>query len=177
MPFAALLPFVVIAIIIAAIKSAETKRQQELKRRQAQEQTQTAAPAPAARPVQPVRPTVHPTVITPAQQTTLRPASDPHTSSAAKPAAPRNAARPAAQRTPTASIHPEHDLCAIREDSKKPVPSGKHPEHDLCSLDETVHTAEAASQKTAGPVLNFTPDNILRGVVFSEIFGKPKALR
>ena len=57
----------------------------------------------------------------------------------------------------------------------------KHPEHELCALrPEEAHpqgAAHAEVSHNAGSLLDFTPDNILRGVLFSEVFGKPKALR
>ena len=64
-------------------------------------------------------------------------------------------------------------------------PLQKHPEPDMCALQPEEpkkntapheHAAIPALQ-SSGANLNLTPDNIVRGVLFSEIFGKPKALR
>ncbi len=54
-----------------------------------------------------------------------------------------------------------------------------HAEHDLCALDSdgSEKTEAVPALQTGGTSLNLTPDNIVRGVLFSEIFGKPKSLR
>ena len=160
MPFFIILPFIVIAIVIFASRSAEMKRQQEFRRRQAeQEQAQRSAPPSGQNQPTPMRPTVRPTV-------TVQPRT----------------AAPAPQKSTFAAqaTHPQHDDCALRPDQKLRTPPQKHPQHEDCSL--SPETAASASysepaRQSAGTLLNYSPGNILQGVVFSEIFGKPKALR
>lgn len=90
---------------------------------------------------------------------------------------------------PTVQTFPERKA----EQPKRPVQqrtrqnayaqAPKHPEHDLCALRPEEHKDGDAHERSNdavhndGTLLSFTPDNILQGVVFSEIFGKPKALR
>ncbi len=60
--------------------------------------------------------------------------------------------------------------------------SQKHPEHDLCALrpdeheEQEAHTGASAQHNGKTPV-SFSSNNILQGIIYSEIFGKPKALR
>ena len=162
MPVFALLPIIVIGIVIAVSRSAaEQKKRAEQARRAAQMQAEA--------PVQegqtsytPVRPSVQ------------------------IPGSKREAAATAAQKTnqspltkpskPAQSMHPGHDYCALRPDDPKAA-KGEHPEHDLCSLNPEDKKTPAAQPQNGNALLNFTPDDILRGVLFSEVFGKPKALR
>ena len=147
-----------IIIITTAARSAEQKKRAEAQRmQQAQE---TAASVEGQASYTPVRPTVQ---------------APPVRQAAAAPMRPDAYGR----------VHPQHSDCALRPDQKKPQPANKHPQHDLCSLDENApgnsealkKSNAASAQKPGGTILNFTPDNILRGVVFAEVFGKPKALR
>jgi hypothetical protein len=79
-------------------------------------------------------------------------------------------------------MHPGHDFCSLKPDSPK---DQAHPQHDMCALQPEDAKEQKASQtrtgvpalQTGGTALNLTPDNIVRGVLFSEIFGKPKSLR
>ena len=162
MPVFALLPIIVIGIVIAVSRSAaEQKKRAEQARRAAQMQAEA--------PVQegqtsytPVRPSVQ------------------------IPGSKREAAATAAQKTnqspltkpskPAQSMHPGHDYCALRPDDPN-AKNGGHPEHDLCALDPEDKKAPATVPQSGNTLLNFTPDNILRGVLFSEVFGRPKALR
>jgi outer membrane biosynthesis protein TonB len=158
MPFFALLPFIIIAIVIASARSAEMKKQQVLKRRQAeQEQAAKSAPTPQKKPPVPARPTVRPTVMQPRTQSTVTAQTKTN--------------------APQKQVHPQHDDCALRPDQKVTTSAQKHPQHEDCSLRPETVSASGASAANGGTPLNFTPDNILRGVIFSEIFGKPKALR
>lgn len=163
MPVFALLPIIVIGIVIAVSRSAaEQKKRAEQARRAAQMQAEA--------PVQegqtsytPVRPSVQ------------------------IPGSKREAAATAAQKTnqspltkpskPAQSMHPGHDYCALRPDDPK-AQNGGHPEHDDCALrpEERKGSASAAAI-TGGTPLSLEPDDIVRGVLFSEILGKPKALR
>lgn len=57
------------------------------------------------------------------------------------------------------------------------APQQMHPEHDLCALRADGTDAQTAVQSAVRVLPNLTQDNIVKGVVFSEILGKPKALR
>ncbi len=60
----------------------------------------------------------------------------------------------------------------------RPVnPKQMHPEHDLCALRSDDPHAQQTANASEGTLLNFTPNNILKGILYSEIFGKPKALQ
>ena len=56
-------------------------------------------------------------------------------------------------------------------------PEQMHPEHELCALRADGLNTGTAVQSAVGVLPNMTQENILKGVVFSEILGKPKALR
>lgn len=150
------LPFIAAIIIITtAIRSAEQKKRAEAQRMP--QAPQTAAPVEGQASYMPVRPSVQ---VPPAREAAAAPTR------------------------PYASVHPQHDECALRPDQMKPQPANSHPQHDECSLREDTSkkcgvpaNAPETAQHSGGDLLNFTPDNILRGVVFAEVFGKPKALR
>lgn len=185
--FALLPPLIIVAIVIAVSRSAEMRRRQEAQKRGNPEQTFRTAPGTAQQPNVPVRPTVQPTVTAPRTAPQMQPPYAPHTQQ--NPYAPRTqqqnpyAPRPVQQPRPAPMpkiMHEGHDFCALRPDSPKDKP---HPDHDLCALRPEEQTAKESMLKNApalqcgGTPLNLTPDNIVRGVIFSEIFGKPKALR
>ena len=173
MPFAAFIPFIIIGIVIAfARRSAEQQRkQQEARRRAAQAQTvgEQKVPTINRTPQPTVRPTVQ--VPEPAREVPRPLPTNPYVQSAApkaKPAAsalkPRTQVRPqpAYEGVPvTTPMHKDHDLCAVEEDPKGSL---------------TPHAAVSAVSG-GGTLLDLKPDNIVRGVLFSEIFGKPKARR
>lgn len=158
MPFAAVLPFIVIGIVLAIVRrSVElNKRQQAQNRTAEQQKQQTVSEGQAA--YQPVKPSVQ---VPPVRKET------------------RAWTEGSAPKGP--SMHRDHDLCALKEED--PKAKNKHPEHDLCALDPNEINAtggakaHAQAPKTSGPSLTFTPDQILNGVILSEILGKPKALR
>lgn len=85
----------------------------------------------------------------------------------------------AAPKAPTPQkMHPQHEYCAVRSDAPaKSVAQQPHPDHDLCALTPDAVPAHAAVQAQGGAALSFAPDKILQGVLYAEIFGKPKALR
>ena len=146
---------VIFGIVFTASKQSLAAKKQEEARKQKFDERQYDPVTPPVRPQtpQPIRPSVQ--VFEPVRKAV-------------------NAAQPAVKQE--SKQHPQHDLCALREE--KPVKNGAHPQHDMCALD--AHTVQARaddSTQPAGTVLNFTPDNILRGVIFAEVFGKPKALR
>ena len=78
---------------------------------------------------------------------------------------------PARKPTPSA-VH-------TKSAQKTAAPQTKHPQHDLCALrpDEAGRETPAAAQNAEGSILDYDPKSILQGVIFSEVLGKPKALR
>lgn len=167
MPVFALLPIIVIGIVIAVSRSAaEQKKRAEQARRAAQMQAE-APEQEGQTSYTPVRPSVQ------------------------IPGSKREAAATAAQKTnrspltkpskPAQSMHPGHDYCALRPDDPKADDPDQHPDHELCSLDPEEIVQEvpegASAAQGGGMPLNLAPDAILNGVIFSEVFGKPKALR
>ncbi|MBQ5992648.1 MAG: hypothetical protein IJL62_08975 [Clostridia bacterium] len=165
MPIFALFPIVIIGIVIAAVRSAaEQKKRQEIQRR-AQEAQREEAVSEGQANYNPVKPSVQ----VPVRRAEPAPRPAPTVQKAYQsPLA--NAQKPAQQ------MHPGHDFCALRPDDPKAKDPKKHPEHDLCALRPDAGQPHGTVQ-TAGSPLNLTPDAILNGVIFSEIFGKPKALR
>lgn len=170
MPFVLVLPFIVIGIVIATVKkAAEQNQRAEAQRRAAQMQREQDASEGQAS-YTPIRPTVQAPPVRrsePVPRTTVQKAYQ----------------SPLAQQS---QAHPKHDDCSLRPDAKaQQAPPWKHPQHEDCSLDsETASKPEPYSVgnrvpalQGEGTTLDFTPDNIVRGVLFSEIFGKPKALR
>lgn len=160
MGFAAILPFIIIGIIIGAVRRSAIK-QQEARRRAAVEEQQAQRTQTVTRPEP--QPTVRPSVQVPTRS------EGPKANERVKPIEPRF----------PSNAHPEHDDCALRpETPPKTVAGQKHPSHDDCALRPDEHAASAPVQKNSGNApLELTSDQILRGVLFSEIFGKPKALR
>lgn len=158
MPFAVVLPFVIVGVVIAILrKSVEQNKRQEAQRRAAQmQQEQTVTEGQAT--YKPVKPSV--------QVPPVRKASP----AWAEGTAPKGSL-----------MHQGHDLCALKKED--PKAKNKHPEHDLCALEpDKVNAQNNAHKKTEAPNahgvrLDFTPDQILNGVILSEILGKPKALR
>jgi len=151
MPLLIVLPFIFIGIAAAVMRySAEQNKRAEAQNRERERQI----------PEQQV-PTKRPAAATP------RPTvQDPKPSFGSTPAQkqPVSAAKRADRSTvsqPSKQSHPEHDLCALRpEDQADPDVAQTH-----------------APKQSNGTPLNFTSERILNGVLFSEIFGKPKALR
>lgn len=173
MEFAALIPIIIIGVVITMIRSAGQKQRQEAKRRAQAERQGSEIPAAPQQPYRPVRPTVQtpsdvPPVRTAAPQP--KPLSGAYVPHEGPPA-------------PEKKLHPEHDNCALdarlAEQKAKRAAEKAHPQHDMCALrEDTPHAASPVpAAETAGTTLNLTPDNIVRGVLFAEIFGKPKALR
>lgn len=160
MGFAAILPFIIIAVIIGVMRYSAQK-QQEARRRAAveEQQAQRTQPETHAEPQTTVRPSVH--VPTPSE--------GPKVNERVKPIEPRYSTK----------AHPVHDDCALRpETPPKTVAGQKHPSHDDCALRPDEHAEPAAAVSNSGKApLELTPDKIMEGVLFSEIFGKPKALR
>jgi hypothetical protein len=169
MPFAALLPFVIVGIVIAVLRNgAEQKKRAEAQRRQAQMQAETPESGEGQARYTPVKPSV--------QAPPVRKAPEP------RPVPNMQTPFRSQMAKPEKQMHAGHDFCALRPDP----PKGKtHPEHEMCALrpdesgaSETAHAHAAdRTQANSGTILDFTPDNIVRGVLFSEIFGRPKALR
>ncbi|MBR4905439.1 MAG: hypothetical protein IKZ44_01130 [Clostridia bacterium] len=172
MPFFLVLPFIVIGIVLATVKkTAEQNKRAEAQRRA--EEMQTRQSAAEAKPYTPVRPSVQ---VPPVREAAPTPRTTPTVQSA------RTAPRVTTQK----QTHPQHDECALRPDQKTAsVPPWKHPQHDECSLEpDTAAKPEAYAVQRRVPALHnsaadmdLTPENILRGVIFSEVFGRPKALR
>ena len=154
MLLAAVLPLIVVGVVIAIVlRSVEQNRRQEAQRRAA-EMKQPQTPSEGQAQYTPVRPSVQ-----------------------AAPVRREPAFRPEGTAVKGPSMHQEHDLCALKQET--PNANGKHPEHDDCALrpEERKEPASAAAAKTGGTLLSLEPDDIVRGVLFSEILGKPKALR
>lgn len=156
----------VVIASIAASRQSEQKKRAEQARRAAQMQAE-APEQEGQTSYTPVRPSVQ------------------------IPGSKREAAATAAQKTnrspltkpskPVQSMHPGHDYCALRPDDPKADDPDQHPDHELCSLDPEEIVQEipegASAAQGGGMPLNLAPDAILNGVIFSEVFGKPKALR
>lgn len=158
MPFAAVLPFIVIAVVLAIVRSSvEQNKRRAAQSRQAQTREKQAA-FEGQTQYSPVKPSV--------QAPPVRKETKVWTEGTA-PKGPL--------------MHQGHDHCAVKQED--PKAKNKHPEHDLCALDpNTVKAqndarAQTDASKPNGPLLTFTPDQILNGVILSEILGKPKALR
>ncbi len=165
--------FVVFAIIRA---SAEQKKREEA-RRNAQG-TQSQQPAYEGQTsYSPVRPSV--------QTTPVRGAAT--WQGTAGNARPQNSSF-TSQQKPAQKMHPDHEYCALRPDAasakdpRSKNTSQKHPEHDLCALrpennqSATADASPVPALQVGGIQMNFTPNQVLSGVLFSEIFGKPKAM-
>lgn len=163
MPVFALLPLIVIGIVVAVARNAATTKQREAQARAARERQNAAPVPPRQQTPTPVRPTVR--VPAPAQE-----GPQPEERVRLEPRVQPKPAQKAQQ------MHPDHDFCALRPDDPN-AKNGGHPEHDLCALDPEDKKAPATVPQSGNTLLNFTPDNILRGVLFSEVFGRPKALR
>lgn len=172
MRFTLVLPLIVLGIVITIIKKAaeQNKRAEEM-RRAAQKQAEQPA-FEGQQSYTPVRPSVQ---VPPVRKATPAPQSVPSVGKAYQ----SPLAKPA-------QTHPTHDDCSLRSDAKKaPTPPWQHPEHEDCSLDEGTASKPApyslkkngSALRTGGTDLDFTPDSVVRGVLFSEILGKPKALR
>ena len=163
MPFILVLPFIVIGIVIAATKkAAEQNKRAEAQRRAAQMQQQKTASEGQAS-YTPVRPSVQPSAVRRAQPTIKTQAYQSPLGKAAQ-------------------THPQHEDCSLRPDAKvAPAPPWKHPQHEDCSvpnIDSDANGTHAVpAVQTGGATYRFTPDEVLNGVIFSEILGKPKALR
>ena len=174
MPFVLVLPFIVIGFFIAASRKAEQTKRAEAQRRERQLREQdNERPQPT-----PVRPSVQ----VPEEHAQPRvgprvqnPSADRSPTQAASPRAqtPRTAASPAKNAKPQ-HMHKQHDFCALRPDPPK---GQSHPEHDMCALSSEQKSVRTSVRSNDNALLNLTPEQVLRGVVFSEIFGKPKALR
>ncbi len=170
MPFVLVLPFIVIGIVIAFTRKAEQAKRAEAQQRERQLREQNfGQPQPT-----PARPSVQ--VAKPARE-------GPRPGERVQPQVSPRMQKPAADRKPVpAQMHQGHDFCALRPDTAKGKP---HPDHDLCSLRPEDSKAQkapnapvnAAAKQHAGTLPSFTPDQILNGVILSEILGKPKALR
>ena len=172
MEFFAVFPLIVIGIVIAvARKAAEQNKRAEAQRRAAQMEREAAFGGQASQ--SPVRPSVQ---VPPVREATVTPRTTP----TVRPTS------PAPRVTTPKQTHPQHDECALRPDQKTAsTPPWKHPQHEDCSLDSdtagkpeayTVQKRVPALQNSAAD-LDLTPENSLRGVIFSEVFGRPKALR
>ena len=158
MPFFIVLPFIIIGVVVFyARNAAEQKKRAEQAKRQAEripwEKPQTRPSATVPRP----------TVQTPAPARSSVPTTIPTPAAAPVRTPPIQKTNRSPFSQPTQQKHPEHDLCALRPEDPKPQ--------------EPLQPQTCAAQQTNGGLLNFTPDRILNGVIFSEIFGKPKALR
>ena len=164
MPVFALLPLIVIGIVIAVARNAAATKQREAQARAARERQNAAPVPPLQQTPTPVRPSVR--IPTPAQE---GPRSEERVRLEA-----RVQPKPAQK---AQKMHADHDFCALRPDDPK-AQNGGHPEHDDCALrpEERKGSASAAAI-TGGTPLSLEPDDIVRGVLFSEILGKPKALR
>ena len=183
MPFVLVLPFIVIGFFIAASRKAEQTKRAEAQRRERQlrehdnERPQPTPVRPSVqvpgsvregpRPEERAQPRVGPRV--------QNPSADRSPTQAASPRAqtPRTAASPAKNAKPQ-HMHEQHDFCALRPDPPK---GQSHPEHDMCALSSEQKSVRTSARSNDNALLNLTPEQVLRGVVFSEIFGKPKALR
>lgn len=170
MPFAIVLPFIVIMVIITVARaSAEQKKREAAKRRLEQMQMEQSVSVEGQAAYTPVRPSVQ---VPPVRRPLTTPTPTPNVQ---KTMQTTSAARPQ-------KMHPNDELCALRPDP--PVKKGaeqKHPEHELCALrpeqDHAEKPAAIPSLKLAGSTVNFSANEILTGVLFSEIFGKPKAMQ
>jgi len=173
MPFFLVLPFIVIGIVIATVKkTAEQNKRAEAQRR-TEEMQASLNKQPDPKPYTPVRPSVQ---VPPVREAAPTQRTTPTVQTA------RTAPRVTTQK----QTHPQHDECSLRPDQKTASKAPwQHPQHDECSLDaETAAKPEAYTVQRRVPALqnsaadlDLTPENILRGVIFSEVFGRPKALR
>ena len=178
MGFAAFIPLIIIGFVITLVtSSAERKKQQAAQKMKREYETRNTDPN-----VPPVRPQPQP----------VRPAR-PTTDTVHMPEAVRKAVQPGSVQKPQPRVAPrtfsaegvgtEGPGKIIPRIKSDPHPQQKHPEHDLCALSpedtkpQEAAQAHAPALETSGVVLSFTPNNIVRGVLFSEIFGKPKGLR
>ena len=172
------LPFIGFIVLAIVRASAEQKKREEAKQREQQDPNwrQTAFTGQTTSN-SPVRPSV--------QTTPVRGAATWQGTSAN--ARPQNTSFASQQKQPQ-KMHPGHDYCALRpdassaQDSRSRNTSQKHPEHDLCALrpennqSATADTSPVPALQVGGIQMNFTPNQVLSGVLFSEIFGKPKAM-
>lgn len=171
MPFVMVLPLIIIGIAIAVSRSAaeQKKRAEALRRAEERQREETSVEGQVS--YTPVRPSV--------QVPTVRKAE-----TAPKPVQPVQQAYRSPLAQPAQQMHPGHDFCALRPDDPKATNPQKHPDHDLCAIRPEDAKGKQPSAKQSVPAaecsgtpLNLTPQEILNGVIFSEILGKPKALR
>ena len=183
MPFLIFFPIIIgVGVVIASIaasRQSEQKKRQEAQSRAAAEQQASVSAPPQTKPLTPVQPSVQ----------TPKSAFDAERTPAARANAPQSAAQAGqrqSQQMPRVKpqpkplqMHPDDDHCALRPDDPKAQNPEEHLDHDLCALRPDEPEAQEAASAAQGntDLLAFTPDNILRGVVFSEIFGKPKAMQ
>ncbi len=179
MELAALLPLIIIgAVISLAVRTAEQKKRQAAQRRADVERQQAQQNMPPVQPKQPYVP-VRPTVQAPAPARQAAPAPKPKPADM-KPRVGSGAFVPM-EGPPIKNgqkLHQDHDFCSLPTEDPK-ARKGQHPDHDLCALrpDDPKTRQAAIAPQGGGTILNLTPDNIVSGVLFSEILGKPKALR
>ena len=170
------LPFIGFIVFAIVRASAEQKKREEAKRREQDPNWRQSAFTGQTTPNSPVRPSV--------QATPVREAAT--WQGTAANARPLNAA-PVSQQKQPQKMHPDHEYCALRQDAastqdpRSRNTSQKHPEHDLCALrpEQSAATANATpvpALQVGGIQMNFTPNQVLSGVLFSEILGKPKAM-
>lgn len=174
MQFTAIIPLIIIGIVITlARSSAERKKQQQAARRRALDERNREPQVPPVirQTPQPPQPTVRvPEAVRKAVQAEQRPKPQP-----------KPQPKPAPRVVLTEGVGTEGPGTLIPRVGSDPHPKQKHPEHDMCALRPEEQEHNAASVGTSavqnGLTLDLSPENILRGVLFSEIFGKPKALR
>jgi hypothetical protein len=149
MPFFALIPlFLIWAVVSALLRAEHVKKQQAAKRNAEQFRGEPEQPASRGSDGQ-LRP-VRPSVQVPPQ------AQSPRT-----PVSATRQTKPEARKTPG-------EPAAVKRPSAPPAPA----------LDpEPLHQPVPAVSTQAASPLSFEPQSILQGVLFAEIFGKPKALR
>ena len=173
MPFVLVLPLIVIGIVIAASKkAAEQNKRAAAARRNLEQAERNNIPTEGQANYTPVRPSVQ---VPPVRKAPTAP----------RPAQTAGKAYQSPFAQQKTQVHPKHEDCSLRPDSTvKPAPPYQHPKHEDCSLDEQtaskpeIYTAKkGVPMQSEGTKLDFTPDKILNGVLYSEIFGKPKALR
>lgn len=162
--FFIVIPLILISIVFSVMHSAEQKKRQEAQRQAMEQQAQrTFRPAPAPQTPRPaVRPTVQ--VPTPARQAAAAPRTAP---------AVQNPYQAAYERMQKQTVHPKHADCAVTNDYAKTT---GHPQHDDCAVTDT-HDPQSPMKAAAQPLLGFAPNQILQGVLYAEVFGKPKALQ
>lgn len=171
MPFLALLPLIIVGVIISITSRAAAVRKQEEARKRATafDERQSNPQMPPVRPQapQPPKPTVQPP-----QYTQYVPPVRLQTQQPTQP-------RTTQPNTHAAAMKPSTVSSRVSGYEGKPTQAKMHTDHDLCALEseDSVQAAAVPARQSVGTTLALTPDNIVRGVVFAEIFGKPKALR